>query len=234
MKVIFLAAGVGTRLRPLTNNVPKCLFKIGRDETVIGRMVKMVKKHIDAQIYVVTGFMHEKVESSLSGVTFIYNPFYRITNSIVSLWFAQEHLDDDVIIINADVVIEEAILVEFMKTQDVVMMDSSKISSADYKVATYNNRVVMMSKELSKYAGEYAGMSKLSHQSAIVLKHKINEMIQNDQFDEWYENALVNMILDDEFILNVCDVAQLRWVEVDRVDDLPIAHEINDGDRLDG
>jgi hypothetical protein len=42
----------------------------------------------------------------------------------------------------------------------------------------------------------------------------------------------VNMILDNEFILNVCDVAQLRWVEIDRVDDLPVAHEINDGDRF--
>ena len=234
MKVIMLAAGIGTRLRPLTNNVPKCLFKIGRDETVIGRMVKMVKKHTEAQIYIVTGFMRDKVESSLSGVTFIFNPFFRITNSIVSLWFAQEHLDDDVIIINADVVIEEAILVKFMKCEDVVMMDSSKISSADYKVATYNDRVVMMSKELSKYAGEYAGMSKLSKKSAGQLRSKISEMIGNDQVDEWYENALVNMIIDNDFILNVCDVAQLRWVELDRVDDLPVAHEINDGDRLDG
>ena len=228
MKVIILGAGMGTRLRPLTTNIPKCLFKLGKDETVIERMVNFVKRNSKAQVYVVTGFRHEKIESLLTDVTFVHNPFFRVTNSIVSLWFAREHLDDDVIIMNSDIVIEEALFQELLKIDypATVLMDSSKIHTADYKVATYNERVVMMSKDLTTCSGEYVGITKLSRESAAELRRKIEGMIDNDQIDEWYENALVNMILDDDFALTFFDVFRFQWVEIDTVDDLLIARKI--------
>ena len=228
MRVIILAAGMGVRLRPLTTNMPKCLFRLGRDETVIERMVNLVRRNSEAKVFVVTGFMHERVENLLTDVTFVHNPFFRITNSIVSLWFAREHLDDDVIIMNADIVIEEALFQDLLKIDypATVLMDSSKTHTADYKVATYNERVVMMSKDLTTCSGEYVGITKLSRDSAARLKRKIEEMVDNDQTDEWYENALVNMILDDDFTLNLYDVPRFQWVEIDTVDDLLIARKI--------
>lgn len=228
MRVIILAAGIGSRLKPFTENMPKGLFKVGDEVTILERMVNMVKRNLEAEICVVTGFLHERVENLLSGVTFVYNPFYRVTNSIASLWFAREYLDDDVIITNSDIVIEEALFKELLKINSAatVLMDSSKMYDADYKVATYNDRVVIMSKELRTCSGEYAGITKLSKDSALKLRRKIEMMVEEEQIDEWYETALVNMILNDSFVLNYCDISQYQWVEVDTVDDLLAARKI--------
>ena len=221
-RVIILAAGTGSRLKPFTDNTPKCLFKLGKDVTIVGRTVDIVKRNVDAEVIIAVGFLHEKIESMLCEVTFVYNPFYRVTNSIASLWFAREYLNDEVIIINSDVVFEEKLFKEILKIDNpaTILMDSSKAYSADYKVATYSDRVVMMSKELHTFSGEYVGITKLSKDSAIALRHKIEAMVKNEQIDEWYENALVHMILNDNFVLNFYDVSQFQWVEVDTVDDL--------------
>ena len=227
-RVIILAAGIGSRLKPFTDDTPKCLFKLGKDVTVVGRTIDIVKRNVDAEVIVAVGFLHEKIESLLCEVKFVYNPFYRVTNSIASLWFAREYLDDEVIIINSDVVFEEKLFKEILRIDypATILMDSSKAYSADYKVATYSDRVVMMSKELHTCSGEYVGITKLSKDSAMALRHKIEAMVKNEQIDEWYENALVHMILNDNFVLNFYDVSQFQWTEVDTVDDLLTAKMI--------
>ncbi len=183
-RVIILAAGIGSRLKPFTDDTPKCLFKLGKDVTIVGRTVDIVKRNVDAEVIIAVGFLHEKIESMLCEVTFVYNPFYRVTNSIASLWFAREYLDDEVIIINSDVVFEEKLFKEILKIDNpaTILMDSSKAYSADYKVATYSDRVVMMSKELHTCSGEYVGITKLSKDSTMKLRHKIEAMLKNTGF----------------------------------------------------
>jgi choline kinase len=187
MRVIILAAGIGSRLKPFTENTPKGLFRLGKEVTILERMVNLVKRHSEAEICVVTGFLHERIENLLSGVSFVYNPFYRVTNSIASLWFAREYLDDDVIITNSDIVVEERLFIDVLKIGGAatVLMDSSKKYDADYKVATYDDRVVIMSKELRTYSGEYAGITKLSKDSALQLRRKIEAMVEEEQIDDW-------------------------------------------------
>ena len=228
MNVIILAAGIGSRLKPFTHELPKSLFKLDEDKTILGRMVEMVKKNCDARVCIVTGFEHKMIENLFSQETLVYNPFYRVTNSVVSLWFAREYLNDDVIIINSDVVVEEKLFRELLKINDpaIVLMDSSKADNADYKIATYDDKVVMMSKELTVFSGEYAGITRLSKESALRLKDKIEIMVANEQIDEWYENALVHMVLNNNFVLNFFDIPQFRWTEVDTVDDWLSAKKI--------
>lgn len=63
MNYIILAAGVGTRLHPLTNESPKCLYKLDKDITIIERTVAMISRYDnDYNIVVVTGFFAEKIK----------------------------------------------------------------------------------------------------------------------------------------------------------------------------
>lgn len=232
MKYIFMAAGRGTRLQPLTLTHPKSMYKLDENTTLIQRMVALIKKYDkDADIVIVTGHMHRNIEEQLEDVTCVYNPFYGVTNSIASLWFAKEHLDtDNVVLIDGDIVMSEQLVREVMcrpVDKPEVFVDSSIKTDGDYNVEVSGDRVLVMSKELSSYYGEYAGVTKLDRKSAILMRDEIDCMIEDGFYDQWYENALIQMIFKNNFELYYIDISNYEWTEVDSVNDLLLAKKIH-------
>lgn len=232
MKYIFLVAGKGTRLNPLTLKHPKSMFKLDNNTTVIKRMVTLIKKFdTEADIVVVTGHMHQSIENELEDVTFVYNPFYEVTNSIASLWFAKEHLNTkDVVLIDGDIVMSEKLVKEVVcqpVDRPTVLVDSSIKTDGDYNVEVSGDRVLVMSKDLDSYFGEYAGLSKLDQKSALLMKAEIESMVEEGYYDQWYENALVQLIFKDDFQLYYKDICDYDWTEVDCVSDLIHAKNIH-------
>lgn len=236
MTYIFLAAGKGARLHPLTLNYPKSLYKLETNVTVLKRMTSLIKKYDkQAKIVIVTGFMADEIKKEINGVTFLHNPFYAVTNSIASLWFAQQYLDcEQVVIINGDIVMEEKLIKEVLCSKaenPYILMDSSIKTEGDYNVQVDKNLVLVMSKDLSEYHGEYAGITKLPHDTAVLLQKKIKYMVENQMYDQWYENALVQMIFEDDFKLSYIDICEYKWTEVDCVSDLLKAKRIHWNDK---
>ena len=232
MTYIFLVAGQGVRLHPLTLNYPKTLYRLRDNDTVLQRMVKLIKKHdASAEIIVVTGFLHDKIEKTIDGVTFVFNPFYAVTNSIASLWFARDYLDrDNITILNGDVVMSDQLVKQVLcsKTEGaLVLYDSSIKKTGDYNVSIAGDQVVVMSKDLDEYDGEYAGVVKLDRAAAEQVLEGINDMIDHGHYDQWYENALVQMIFKDNFILKYIDICDYQWTEVDSVRDMVLAKKIS-------
>lgn len=227
-----MVAGKGTRLQPLTLKHPKSMFQLDKDTTLIQRMVGLIKEiDKEADIVIVTGHMHRSIEKSLTDVTFIYNPFYEVTNSIASLWFAKEHLDaENIVLIDGDIVMPRDLMKDIVCKPiegAKVLLDSSICVDGDYNVEVAGDRVLVMSKELDSYHGEYAGITKLDHNSALLMKKEIEDMIEEGFYDQWYENALVQMIFKDDFILNFIDIRDYDWTEVDSVNDLLHAKSIH-------
>jgi len=230
MNVIMLAAGIGSRLFPLTKDTPKCLLKVKDDETILHRTVRILRT-IDPELKlnVVVGFESKKIIDDLNGINIFQNPFFRITNSIASLWFAKELLTNDVVIINADVYLNEDVFRKILATNgNFVVLDSSKIcNDADYKIVTSNESVINMGKTIpnDEYFGEYAGISKLNRAGALLLKDKIDEMLQNENYDTWYETALVNLIKDNALDISYLDIKGTDWIEIDSIKDLQYARK---------
>lgn len=232
MTYIFLMAGKGSRLHPLTLRYPKSLYKLDKDTTVFKRMISMIRKHDqNAKIVVVVGFMSEEIKKDFVDVIFVENPFYEVTNSIASLWFAREYMNDtNITVINGDVVVEEAVVEEIIcKKVDIpqVLIDSSIKNNGDYNVQVNDDKVLVMSKELENYYGEYAGITKLDLKSASKLKVCIEKMVTEGMYDQWYENALVQMIFNEDFDLYYQDICEYRWTEVDCVEDMLLAKQIH-------
>lgn len=231
MKYIFLVAGQGSRLHPLTLQYPKSLYKLDKNTTVLKRMVNLIKKHDEnADIVVVVGFMSQTIKSELEGVTFVDNPFYEVTNSIASLWFAKDYLNSDVVLINGDVVMEEKLVRDIVCAPvDVpkVCIDSSVKSDGDYNVQVNGSKILVMSKDLDEYYGEYAGVTRLDKISAWKLKSCVLNMVESGMYDQWYENALVQMIFNEDFQLYYDDIRDYKWTEVDCVSDMLLAKQIH-------
>lgn len=231
MTYIFLIAGKGTRLHPLTLTYPKTLYKLDENTTVLERMVSLIQKYDpDARIVAVTGFLHKKIEDMIHGVTFLHNPFYAVTNSIASLWFARDYLkDDSVVLINGDIVMSEDLIRDVLcKEPDrpTVLIDTSIKKDGDYNVQVEGDRVVVMSKGLEEYCGEYAGIALLDKGSLSEYLGELEEMIEEGLYDQWYEDVLVQMIFKRNFALYYQDVSDYLWTEIDCVSDLLLAKKI--------
>ncbi len=235
MVYIILAAGTGSRLHPITLKHPKTLFSLDDGTTILQRMVGLIKSlDAEAKIAIVCGFQHQLLKKYVSGVQWIYNPFYEVTNSLASLWFAKEFLlQGEVTILNGDIVMDKNLMQEIViKNTDVpmVLMDSS-IKDGDYNVQVENDKVVVMSKALTHYTGEYAGVTKLDKESAKQLHSKICEMVEDGRYKTWYEDALVQMIFEENFSLYTMDISAYEWTEVDSVDDLLYAKRIHEKEK---
>lgn len=229
MNYVILAAGEGKRMHPFTRNYPKCLIYIGNGERVIQRMIRMIQTaDPGANIFVVLGFRHHEIIPFTRGCKIVINPFYSVTNSIASLWFVQEALHDQVTIINGDIIVSDKLLKAVMRADSLptIFFDRSIKVDGDYNVQVNGDHVSIMSKELDRYDGEYAGITKLDKQSAALLKNEICSLINNGAYNEWYENALVQMILSADFKLYHYDISDYEWHELDTVNDLLYAKEL--------
>lgn len=232
MTYIILAAGKGTSLQPLTLKTPKSLYKLDRHATVLQRMVRSIRKHDHkAEIIVVAGFMFDYVlrEVEKENVIVVRNPFYATTSSIASLWFAKKYLErDNVTILSSDIVLEDKLVEEVIcKNTDkpYVLIDSSK-TTGKYNVQVQGEKICVMSKALSSYFAQYVCVTKLDAVSARFLLEEIDLMVNAEMYDQLFEDALVQMIFENDFDLYYKDIKGYSWTEVDNVDDLIKAREV--------
>lgn len=234
MTYIILSAGKGAKLQPLTLNHPKSLYKLDAGTTILQRLVRTIRQYdSEAEIVVVVGYMYQQIQRELEydNVKFVHNPFYSVTGSMGSLWFAKKFLQrENVTIINGDIVASDKLVKDvFCKHTDYpyVLLDSSHKESNKYNVQVQDNMVCVMSKNLTDYMGNYASVVKLDAVSSRFLLEQLNLMVKEEMYDLFYEDALVQMIFEKNFELYYKDIRDCEWAEVDTVDDLLKAKEIH-------
>jgi len=231
---IILAAGKGKNLQPLTLKYPKTSFRLDEDTTVLQRMVRSIRKFDkSAEIVVVVGYLADAVKQELvdDNCKFVSNPFYEVTNSISSVWFAREFLErENVAIVHGDVVFSDEVITEnLVKPTDYpyVVVDSSFVRLGSYNAVTKDKQVLVMSNKLENFNAKYCCMTKLDAVSARLLKEEIDKMIHDNMYDQFFEDSLVQLVMFHDFQLFFSDIAGKGWSEVDTVDDLLHAQEIH-------
>lgn len=223
MKAILLAAGRGTRISRYIQDKPKCMVSIG-DTTLIEYTIDLFRRNGIEDISMVLGYEHNKIRDLLEGkgIKLYYNPFYDVTNSIASLWFAKDELtDEDVLIMNADVFMEQSVLdiVLQEKKSPVLFSDDSKIENADYKFYYENDILKKYGKGLTieETTGEYVGIAKLRADFIPTFLDKLEEKISKQHHSQWWEDVLYDMTVQRD--IYVKNVAGNFWAEVDYIED---------------
>jgi choline kinase len=218
MKSILLAGGRGTRISRYVGEKPKCTLDIG-DITLIRHTAELLlKKNIE--VIVVTGYKKEIVVNCLEGlnIKYYYNPFWDVTNSIASLWFAKRELNgDDIIISNADVFWEQELLdvVVHDEQEQVMLMDTSR--SSDYLFKCDGTTLINHGKDLTDFTGEYVGIAKLRTTFLNRFVGRLESLIEKQQHNLWWENIMYSFI--GELDINVRDIKGLFWSELDFIED---------------
>ena len=225
MKAFILAAGRGTRISRHINGKPKCTVQLSADTTLIRHTVESLLERGIREIVLVLGYRSDAVLEALSGLPIQYrvNPFFDVTNSIASLWFARDMLDasQPTIMMNGDVFLSDealdAVLAE--RCSPVLFYDSSRILEADYKFGCDGERLVRYGKELTpeQTSGEYVGCAVFSAAYTAQFIKRLEEMIASQRHSAWWEDVLYSMA--DESTIIARDIAGVFWGEVDFVED---------------
>ena len=108
MKAIILAAGIGSRLRPLTNNIPKCLVEVNNKSIIEYQIDAYLEAKVE-EIIIITGYLSKHLVEFIQkkykseNIKFIENKNYNDTNNMYSLYLAKDYLlDKNFILSNAD------------------------------------------------------------------------------------------------------------------------------------
>jgi L-glutamine-phosphate cytidylyltransferase len=225
MKIVIMAAGRGTRISRHIHGKPKCCVEF-EGEPLIHRTVRLLTEMKIGEIAIVTGYLSGEVIKALGNlqVAKFHNPFFDVTNSITSLWFALDFLStsDDVIFLNGDLFLEEELIRSIVdeKTLPVFLADSSRISEADYRFQWQDNILKKYGKELSdeETTGEYVGIGKIDKNFVLKFVAKANDMINSQQSGKWWEDILYSFIGTGTNVF-VKDIKGIFWAELDYIED---------------
>lgn len=231
---IILAAGKGSNLYPLTLKHAKTSYKLDSNTTVLQYLVRKIRNYDkNAEIVVVIGYLLDAIKTELrkENVVLVINPFYEVTNSIATLWFARDYLErENVTIIHGDVVFSDKIIKKYLVKETeypYVLIDSSVNIPGAYNAVIQKNQVLVMSKKLENYTAKYCCLTKLDAVSSRLLKEEMDKMINNNMYNQYFEDCLVQMIMFCDFQLYCEDISGEEWTEVDTVDDLLKAQRIS-------
>jgi len=226
---VILAAGMAKRLRPLTDERPKCLLTVG-ERTLLQRTM-------DAQIaagitewVVVTGYRANMIRDFLTQhypqltIHFIDNPDYAHNNNIFSLWLTRPYTDGkDFLLMDSDILFDPQILPEVMKHEgSVLALNRHELGEEEIKVILdAEGRVVEISKvcSIEQAIGESVGIEKMTADYSTALFRELEQMIAHEGLiDIFYERAFERLIPQGH-TFQVVDTTRFFSIELDTVED---------------
>jgi len=231
MKAIILAAGNGKRLSPYTDEIPKCLLDLG-GITMLENQLNNIRKYGIDDVVIVIGYKADKIEEFLWNydclgmrIKTIYNPFYRETNSLVSLWIARSEMNQDLVVMNGDDVFEFNLLEKILDDTEHNINLPVKIKNAyedeDMKINVYKGYVCEIGKSLTMpVSGEAVGIRAFRNMGIVHLKRALEEEIRAvGATEKWYVSA-VQQLIAKGYKVNALDIGDLFWMDVDFPADL--------------
>lgn len=227
---VILAAGMAKRLRPLTDEKPKCLLEVG-GETLLQRTVDAMISAGIKEFVVVTGYRENMIREFLTArypqytINFIDNPDYEHNNNIFSLWLAMEKLHGtEVLLMDSDILCDpEAVRRVARKTVPALAMQQHELGEEEMKIVVdAEGRITEISKTCSPKdaIGESVGIEKMTEEYTEAIYQELRKMIlEEGLIDIFYERAFERLI-PQRHTFEVVDTTDLFSYELDTPEDL--------------
>ena len=227
---VILAAGMAKRLRPLTDEKPKCLLEVG-GKTLLQRTVDAMISGGVKEFVVVTGYRENMIREFLTvnypsyTIHFIDNPDYEHNNNIFSLWLAMQQLHgSEVLLMDSDILCDpEAVRRVARKTNPALAMQQHKLGEEEMKIVVDEaGRITEISKTCSPAdaIGESVGIEKMTSAYTEAIYQELRKMILDENLiDIFYERAFERLIPQGH-TFEVVDTTDLFSYELDTPEDL--------------
>ena len=242
MQAIILAAGMGKRLKELTQNNTKCMVKVN-GVSLINRMLHQIQKQNVDRIVIVVGYEREKLKEYIATlgitrpITYIDNPIYDKTNNIYSLSLASDYLcEDDTLLFESDLIFEDSVL------DSLVRDPRPTLALVDKYESWMDGTCVKLDEDDNIEAfvpGKKFKFDEIKDYYKTVNIYKFSKDFSNTHYvpfldayqkalgeNEYYEQVLRVITMLDDPVIKAKRLTGQKWYEIDDIQDLDIATSI--------
>jgi len=238
-RAIILAAGLGTRLKPMTDHAPKCLTEVNGIPVLINTLNNLKKNGIE-KCTIVTGYLGDTIIKTLGKIyqgmkiNYVYNEKFEVTNDMYSLWLAREDLEKGAIILEGDIFFRMHTLKRaFKKMKSRSFYFAGKYDGRQNEIliktnSDYRIESITILRNISEKKEDKSFMS-----SGIIIVEEDYGKLLSTWLTEFVNQGIVDVLFDDviskhvkEAPLYVFEIEHSEWVEIDTLEDLRRAEKV--------
>ena len=239
-KALIVAAGLGSRLKHLTKDLPKCMLDFG-GKTLLERQISVYKNCGINNISVVRGYKKNKIQ--YKNLTYFDNDDYENNNILNSIFYAEKIINGNIIIGYSDILFESYVVKSLLESkQDIsIVVDTHcrdyYVGRKDHPIEEAENVILNSSNEVVKIGkignqklevhGEFIGMIKLTDKGSKIFKENFNRLKKlywNRPFQraKIFQKAYLSDLIQE--LANIgtkvhCIKIKKGWKEIDTVED---------------
>lgn len=245
MRVIILAAGQGTRLRPYTDSIPKCMVELA-GKPLLHHQLEVLRDAGLHKILLVGGYCAERLNAE--GVEIELNPKFATTNMVSTLFCAEEWMlkGEDLIIAYGDIIYEPKVLQSLLAADAPMAISVDRqwqrlwearmedpLKDAETLKLQEGNRVIEVGKKphsLEEIQGQYMGLIKVRGDTVKQFRkawHSLERDAHYDgqDFDNMYMTSFIQHLIDTGVVVQAA-FTDGGWIEVDSVEDLDFYNQL--------
>lgn len=231
---LLLAAGTGTRLKPLTTSAPKCLTEVN-GISILERLISNLRKQGFKRLVVVIGHLGDQIRKSLElyagdmQIDYVVNPVYRTTNNLYSLWLARKQINESFLLVESDLIFSSSMLSDMLYPDKIAVSRMLPWMNGTTVELDSKQRVTTFRKgdDASHEGPHYKTVNiySLSLASWKKVEVRLSRYVAEKKLGDYYEAVFTEMIADHSISFEAVFFEADLWYEIDTGEDL-LAAEI--------
>lgn len=237
-KALILAAGFGSRLAPITDNIPKSLVPVNGKPILFKQIENLIENRI-SDITIISGYkadvLKKAVHEKWPEIHVVESVEYATTNNMYSAWLGIKSMFpdgkiDSFLMMNADVFYDVSVLTALLKNeaQDAIVVDMGRYIEESMKVVKKDGRLIGISKKITPEdaLGSSIDVYKFSKEGGTAFLEACRRYIEDKkELKLWSEVALNDVLEEGKVSFHECPL-EGRWIEIDNHEDLAAATEL--------
>jgi choline kinase len=219
MNAIILAAGLGSRLRPVSGDLPKCLVDL-RGKTLLQRQLDLLEACNIRETTVVVGHQADSIRAAVKGrVRFAEYPYYEQTNNLHTLQYCGQLLSTDSLVLFADVLVETEAMRRCIESPHdfSLLVDLANARADTMRIRLADDLIVDLGSHIpvDEAHGNFIGIAKFSQRGAIQLRRELDRMVEEMGFERFYYTGALPRLASAAESIHPIPVGPSRWFEID-------------------
>lgn len=228
---VLLAAGTGSRLRPLTNDMPKCLTTVN-EIPILDRLVHCLHQYDFQHLIVVVGYFEQSIRNHLDKIAgnltveYIVSSQYRTTNNIYSLWLARDKIHQPFVLLECDLIFNPPLLEGMLLPDRIAVspilpwMNGTTVTTdrciphhvTAFNVGSHSNTNDIRYKTVNIYSFSLLSWRRIAK--------RLDSYISAGKVNVYYESVFAEMVADGTLNFQCVFFDTDRWYEIDTLQDL--------------